>query len=369
MSRRSLLAALGLLVAAMLAVGWHPFAFGSRNGARWLRPGPGLIFDGPAIAYTRTPLGAAGAAAPDALSVELWIEEPPGTPNWGRRKILSISDGARRPLLAVGGGGGSVFLYLRGERARAPGWAGQLRTTGGFARDRPVFVAAVYGRGQQALYLDGARAAGRAAEPRADAPARLAGRLVLGSESNGVRSWLGVLRGLAVYGRALGAREVAAHGRRARERGPGALRGEPGLLALYVLDEGRGERARSLVPGSPALRVPRHFAPYASAALRGWDARGGRPRAADAALNLAGFAPLGLLWGLLAAGGGARRRWAVLAAGVAFGAALGLAIEVGQNYLPSRTSSVEDWLWNSAGTALGLLLARGGRVLGPRAAR
>lgn len=75
----------------------------------------------------------------------------------------------------------------------------------------------------------------------------------------------------------------------------------------------------------------------------------------DIAANLAGYLPLGLL--VFIAGVRQRRtvRWSVLAA-LGWPALLSLLLEITQHFLPGRHPSMLDWLLNSAGALLGLLL-------------
>lgn len=86
----------------------------------------------------------------------------------------------------------------------------------------------------------------------------------------------------------------------------------------------------------------------------------------DLAANLIGYMPLGFLAALAAypvLRGGAAFAFAALCA-----AALSLALESLQLYLPARTSSSLDWLANSAGGVLGALIAvsMGARLLRER---
>ena len=75
----------------------------------------------------------------------------------------------------------------------------------------------------------------------------------------------------------------------------------------------------------------------------------------DAALNLVGYMPLGALLVLLILRS-TRRSAPVLGAMLCAGA-LSLVMEGLQSYLPQRVASREDWLLNTAGAALGGLLA------------
>lgn len=77
--------------------------------------------------------------------------------------------------------------------------------------------------------------------------------------------------------------------------------------------------------------------------------------------NLVVFAPLGLTFALALRGKSMGRRW-LLATLV--GAAFSLAIEIVQSQLPSRVIALDDWLLNTAGTAIGALT--GGRIAAVR---
>lgn len=76
----------------------------------------------------------------------------------------------------------------------------------------------------------------------------------------------------------------------------------------------------------------------------------------DATANLLGYMPLGLLLTLAVRRRLRRWAWAALLA-VAAGAALSFAMELTQQLLPLRVPSLMDWVLNTAGTALGALLA------------
>ncbi len=76
----------------------------------------------------------------------------------------------------------------------------------------------------------------------------------------------------------------------------------------------------------------------------------------DVIANLLGYLPLGALvyFGALRSG---RSRRVAGAAALLFPSLLSLTLELTQNYLPQRVPSALDWVLNSAGAALGVLLA------------
>ncbi|GEM_PF-505378 len=70
--------------------------------------------------------------------------------------------------------------------------------------------------------------------------------------------------------------------------------------------------------------------------------------------NVVVFIPLGTAVALALGGSPPARRWLGTAAA---GASLSLLIELVQTGIPSRVAAVDDWLLNTAGSALGALLA------------
>ena len=87
----------------------------------------------------------------------------------------------------------------------------------------------------------------------------------------------------------------------------------------------------------------------------------------DAVSNLLGYLPLGTL-GFIVARQHGRAFAGSMAAAVAGGALLSLAMEELQNFLPQRVPSRMDWALNIAGTALGALVAAALLALLPRRA-
>lgn len=76
----------------------------------------------------------------------------------------------------------------------------------------------------------------------------------------------------------------------------------------------------------------------------------------DAVANLIGYLPLGALVYIAALRSG-RGRGTAAVIGVALPSLMSLVMELLQNYLPMRVPSSSDWVLNSAGAAIGMLLA------------
>jgi len=103
-------------------------------------------------------------------------------------------------------------------------------------------------------------------------------------------------------------------------------------------------------PGVPAWQLmrlpwPRYFIPF------------------DITSNLLGYAPLGFLWALARLRQGAAL-WPAWAGAALAALLLSYAMEVTQHLLPLRVPSALDWVLNTAGGALGAVLAAAFRALG-----
>jgi hypothetical protein len=352
-----LLAACLVVLGAILHAGLSPYDFFVPNRVSWSEGTPGLRFDRQGIAATSESLEAfaSGHAAP--VSVEVWLRRGASPPADGG-VVLALGDGeGMAPLLLAQW---QSSFYLRFPTFQDGVLVEQtLSLKDDFPEAESRFVAFAAGAGGSRAYVEGVPVASPAL-PRSPAPeaSSLRGRLVLGSRIQACRGWIGRVDGLALYRRDLSREEIVAHAARARRGGVRSLSGEPGLFALYAFDEGSGARARDLVGGAGDLVIPRRYRPLDLGLLQLHPTVAGRPVSlADAVVNVAGFVPVGLLlvWAL--------HRWTALrrpsvfwiATGLGF--SLSLMIETTQAVLPSRVSAAADLALNSAGSALGALLA------------
>lgn len=353
----ALLAGCLVLLAAVLHAGSRPYDFFLRNDVSWIEGAPGLRFDGQGIAATSGDLAFLASGGPTSISVEVWLRRGASVPADGG-VVLALGDGeAVAPLQLAQW---KESLYFRFPAIQDGGLVEQTLSLGErFPEGETRFVAFVSGAGGGRAYVQGAAVKSSARSlPLAAEGGSLRGRLVLGSRIQACRGWVGDVDGIALYGRALSSHEIADHAARARQGGVRALSGETGLLALYSFEEGSGERGHDVVGGAGDLVIPERYRPLDPGFLQLDPAVAGRQvSVADAVANLAGFVPVGLLlaWTL--------RRWTALrrlsifwfATGLGFG--LSLTIETIQTVLPSRVSSAADLALNSAGSALGALLA------------
>jgi hypothetical protein len=195
----------------------------------------------------------------------------------------------------------------------------------------------------------------------------IAGRSVLGS-STVHGSWSGQIAGLAIYDAALSPVEVQMHSQRWSRGESPVTTGEHQPVALYRFNEGSGNTVHDLSGHGGDLVIPSRYFVLHPGFLKsplgdfldrysGWRSRS---YWANVCLNVAGFVPMGffftvyfsLIWPLR------RSRITV----VAMGLAVSLTIEIGQYFLPTRDSGINDLITNTLGTAVGVLLCSPGLV-------
>ena len=186
------------------------------NTTVWL-PGGGLFVDQETIMTSGRPAGdlIGACAAADAFSIEFWVV-PDNTFQGGPMS------GSRAPIFTLSGDEASRNVTVEQEaellvtrlRTSVTGPAGLSVTLDHPSLSLTHFTATRDAAGMLRLYLNGSEAAGQS----------VAGNLgtwdpsyplVLANEAAGGADWLGQLHLVAVYGRALGAAEVAqnfAHG-------------------------------------------------------------------------------------------------------------------------------------------------------------
>lgn len=342
------------MAGAFLVLGWWPFAPAPRNRVEWLPHRPGLGFRPPGAAALVAPLLPAGAATPTEFTLEILLA-PGGAPRPILQHILAVDQGGLQPAFAICQWRGELLLRVP-DRTNPRGF----REVAVAVLQRPPRVLAIAGgpSGTE-VYVDG-RLERRF--PRFAVPADVwRGRVILGDAPAGKQSWTGEMAGLAFVHAAFDAERAARRYRSWLARDAVALGGDSQVRALFLLDEGRGDRAKDRMDSARWIEIPSLYRVAQRQAFT-W-ARDFRSfwqtERTDAAVNLFGFVPFGYLvchyWRRRF--DGTRGRAAL--AGLAIGALLSLTIETGQIWLPTRVSSLTDLLFNSAGSAIGAWLAIG----------
>lgn len=302
-----------LLLAVVLvypAVAFFPYNFHSprvENGAS-PRPGGGLSFASPGVAVSAgAPAWLAEARRRDRLELRLRLRSA-ALEQRGPARILTLSAGPHRRNLTVGQVGDALEIRLRTAESSQNGKPG-LRIPGVVQPGRWLELRLSLRPGRLQAALNGEVVVDRPLPAGALAPWDETMKLALGNEHGGARPWRG-------------------------ELARAALGLAPDRLTDYAA-AGVLELPRPYWAFQPRLR-PLPFV---------------HGSAQDMVVNLLGFIPLGLLLALYL---GVGRTAAV----VLFGAALSLGLELVQLALPDRYTASGDLLLNTAGSALGLLVAR-----------
>jgi hypothetical protein len=341
----------------ILLFGLWPYNLNPVNGVFWLREGPGLRFLGNGRLYT------AGDLAPffsgRNISLEMTLR-PAAEPSDRLPIIVGLWDGRRQEVFLVGQWKDYPAVRVRRARPDIPRGYRERGKRGVLVRDRSVALTLTSSAEGTRLYVNGEMSAEWPGFPLlAEGPAGPAA-LLIGNSAVGHSPWEGELGGLGFFNRVLTDREVAERQAAWARRDIPALRNSPGLVGLYPLTEGRGERIPSVIAGGPDLLKPSAFRPLQQVVLE-WPHRVQWKRWTfyqDLTVNILGFIPWGffsILWLWRFTSLSAPRAAALT---LLLGFLLSLGIELTQVYLPSRDSQVSDLVCNVLGTALGMALAR-----------
>jgi len=219
-----------------------------------------------------------------------------------------------------------------------------------------ILVAISSGRSGTAVYLDGHNAE---SFPRFEiSRVELFGEIVLGTSAASYYPWKGEVKGLAIYAKQLTTQDVSQHYRSWTE-----LNGHPPgdldtAITRYSFTESIGNEIQNEVASEPNLVIPSLFSvphkPFLESPI--CEFRTSWKYVWDAATNIAGFIPLGLI--VCSFYAWTKTCWKAIWTATLFCGLLSFAIEVAQYYIPRRGSGITDIITNTLGAALGAALLR-----------
>jgi VanZ family protein len=354
----SIAIAVGLLVAGL----W-PFAFHPANRVDWLQDQPGLAFEPNGIVFDPEPAEWSASASPNqpaTFTVELWLEPSLELGN-DVFHILTIDDGGFPSGAVLCQWKTAVLLRVR-DAGGSEGFR-EVGVSNALIRHTPCVLTVTTDPDGTTIWLDGSRPS---RFPGFTLPGSfMKGRLILGNAAAGKHSWTGRLFGLAAYNQALDTSLITRHCTLWKSRQTEQLVAEPGLAALYLFDEESGQWARDHSTRHRRLFIPTKYQvlqkrllelPWGPVRIKAsdWD---------DMLVNLLGFVPFGFfVFHYRRLARPESRPWHVIWVCLA-GAALSLAIELVQVWLPNRSSSATDLFCNTLGTGLGAFIAGRARFL------
>jgi hypothetical protein len=331
------------LLLGILYAGLKPFK-APLNGARLVSNPAGVEFESPGTLFTKSLLAPPGASG---RTLELWIKPKIAQ---GGAVVLALFDPDAPRFLSLTQDRYDFHLDVQ------PTSAWRSVRTDIFPLRRlmmhgdSAFLMLSFGADRVMVYRDGYLIATR----RWDfSPQELSGQLVLGNSPIFHNSWLGLIRQTAVYDRSLNAAEAKRHYLLSVQGNQKELAQDPECVSMYVFDQNSGGTIKNqarrdydlVIPPKYMLQRPTLLDPvWRSFSWSAWFW-------SDAALNIAGFIPLGFTLCAVLAVHTNDRRARLLA--FLFGTAVSVAIEAAQWNLPTRDSSMTDVITNSFGTLLG----------------
>ncbi|WP_373500817.1 VanZ family protein [Desulfococcus sp.] len=317
--------------------------------------GAGIRFRKYGIAFTKPfdPVVPARPAERPSFSVEIaFTSEHRRKNGFGLLFMFHDGDDASQFLM---GQWHSRIVFMNGDDYDHSRKAPRIMADIAAAASKAIVVTLVSGPGGTRLYMDGGLVLEKKGLKLTLPGGDRRPRLVLGNSVYGDNPWEGAVYGFAAYPHALTPADVANHhGRWLKSRDFSFAMGE-GTSLLYLFDETSGGESidrsglgRHLeTPAAVTVLKPRilAFPPdkfrFSSNFIQ------------DIIINFIGFVPFGLVFtAILLRVRGLRVGYA-MAASVLLGFAVSLAIEIGQAWIPSRSSSLLDLLLNTGGAGSG----------------
>jgi len=180
----------------------------------------------------------------------------------------------------------------------------------------------------------------------------------VGNSVYGNNSWEGEIHGLAMYGYTVSDDEVASHfDRWSKELNFTFAKAYQSVL-MYTFEEGKGTQALDQSGNGAHLEIPQKMQALQKRFLSvPWhNLRLNRSLYADLVANLIGFIPLGLVLSVTLSLYRGQFDKSVMVLSVLLCFLLSMGIEIGQAWIPSRSSNLHDLVLNTIGGWLGALL-------------
>jgi len=344
-----------LVVCGMLTAGLWPF-HAPRNRVSWINHSIGLSFTGYGSVVNANVLTDDPPNGVGACSLEIWMQ-----PTWvdGKGTVLGFykSESRAVPIAIRQFHTGLVLEHSTREQFQSAkaGVAG-VYVDKLFTRHEPVVVAITSNGIGTTVYADGVMI--RKADDFGISSQDCSGHMVAGNSPIISDSWIGELRGLAIYHRELTSNEVSEHAANWTKSIHADIGRSDGPAALYLFEEGHGKVVRNQVETAPDLIIPDRFFVLDQLFLEPpWDEyRPGWSYWKANGFNILGFIPLGFLFSAFLSS--SRNSNTTVARTILLGFIVSLTIEVFQAFLPTRNSGMTDLITNTFGTGIGASLFR-----------
>jgi hypothetical protein len=352
----------GLAVAVLTGIlifGLNPQGYKFSNEVSWIKDQPGIRYSKYGIAYTNSfsNMIEENASKPNCFSIELALK-PANYHEKGTNFILVLHNGRDRSQLLIWQYHSWIILmngddydHRRRTKRIAVNIASQSPTT--------RFVTVTTGKEGTEVYVNG-RLARRKKDLILKIPDSGKTRLLVGNSIYGKQSWQGDVYGLAFYGYILTAQDIKRHFNRWSQDRNFSFANKDNPAILYYFDEKAGGMAIDHADGKHHLEIPARMQIFKKKILSS-DGSGFKFNSSayeDNILNLFGFIPFGFILAatLIKLGGTLEKHYFFIT--VSFCFTVSLIIEILQAWLPSRSSSMPDLIFNTLGALIGTLILK-----------
>ena len=346
-----------ILLLGILFYGLRPKNFNFENGVTWLKDGPGVRFNNDGLAFARSFLKQSDndAIFENGFSIELSFK-PTGNTSGGFGFVLSIHDGSDRNQLVVGQWR-SYIIVMNGDDYDHKRKIPRISVDTALQKDKPIFLTITTGKQGTRIYIDGKLAKSNS-KLKLILPSGYNSRLMVGNSVYGNNSWKGEIFGLALYSYSVNDDEAASHFDRNStvKNFTFAKAYQPALL--YTFEEGKGTQVPDQSGNGAHLEIPKKMQVLQKRFLSvPWhNLNLNRSLYADLIVNLIGFIPLGLVLSVTLSLYKGQFDKSVMVFSILLCFLLSMGIEIGQAWIPSRSSNLHDLVLNTVGGWIGALL-------------
>jgi hypothetical protein len=357
MNRKVLITILLLICGVFIITGLWPFVFHPDNGVM-LREESGLRLAGVGNAFSREPFSLSDTFFRNrSFSLEMLVR-PHQEPFEDVPSMVSVCDDSGIEYLFIGQWKSTLIIRSSERSSSRSKDYREINVADALHLDRTRLITVTASEQETAVFLDGDHARTFPRYSLLPRSAQLPAYLVIGNAHAGRSFWRGDLLRLRIYDRALPDHEVRLLAREwtKSDNRPAAMK--QGVIAEYDFSRRDAPLAINRSGALPDLIITHSFQPIHRTMLglpweRDWRLL---PDAEDVFINIAGFIPFGFFFAYLLRGRSSLSTGIVVLAAVAVGAAISLAIEVTQAFLPMRDSSATDLVCNICGTIVGAIV-------------
>jgi hypothetical protein len=343
----------------VLVAGLGPFNFRPKNQVSWIKGKNGIQFGGRGmiLGALDLPQTAASSGSRRPITIELLIQSFV-EPKDSLPQFFTVLDENLEDDFFIGQWKSELALRSRSRGRGAASRYREIGVRGDFSRGKEQLVAITSGNAGTIVYLDGSPA--KIAPRFFLLPPDKAGRgtLLLGNSSTGKAGMRGRISGLAIYDRVLSAVQIDRSFNSWKKEGRTILGKDEGLAGLFLFDERSGNTIRNHINTGNDLIIPETFRAQKRLILDlNWKRAGlNRSFLSDVVINIVGFIGFGLVQGMFFISFPQMRKNLALLMTLISGSALSLMIELAQVCLPTRDSDFIDWVCNTLGTLVAVIL-------------